>query len=157
MTHKRESEIRPESGADTDILNDVISVCRDGEALYSHVAGQVEDQQLRNMFSDMAQVRAAIVGELTAEVAIRGVKPKRSGSLTGNIRRWYLDARQDFSDYQDKEFIAQLEVTETRSLTVLRTAVSKVSDRSLAFRLSSLVASFQISHDRMKLLKQSYK
>ncbi|MFT4861120.1 MAG: hypothetical protein ACI95C_000321 [Pseudohongiellaceae bacterium] len=157
MKQKHESPMKPKAHADADILNDVISVCRDGEALYSYVAKQVQDQQSRNMFSDMARIRLKIVKELEAEVTVRGEKPTRSGSLIGGIRRWYIDARHSFSDYQDEEFIAQLEETEARSLAVLRTAVAKAQDPALVLRLSSLVASFQMAYDRMSLLKKSFK
>ncbi len=157
MTQKHEPQIQPKAHEDADILNDVISVCRDGAALYSYVAAQVLDQQSRNMFSEMAQIRSKIVNELEAEVKVRGAKPTRSGSLIGSIRRWYIDARHSFSDYQDKEFIAQLEETEARSLAVLRTAVAKAQDPTLVLRLSSLVASFQMAYDRMSLLKKSYR
>jgi uncharacterized protein (TIGR02284 family) len=156
MTPKHEPTVGPESLEDTDILNDVISVCRGGEALYSRAAAQVEDQHLRNMLSDMARVRSSIVNELAVDVGPTQVKPERSGAMIDDILCWYWDAQGSTTDYQDNGFIMQLERVETRALTLLRSAVSKLNNRALAFRLSSLVASLQISHDRMKLQKHSY-
>jgi len=147
----------PDAKDDAEILNDVISVCRDGEKLYRYVAEQVDDQQSRNMFSEMARVRFQIVKELETEVAHRGADSKRSGTMIGKIIRWYVDAKNHFVDYHQKEFVEQLVETESRSLKILRGAVREVSDKSLAVRLSSLVATFQIAHDRMTLLKKSYK
>ncbi len=156
MSTQAEVQKTDTASEDADVLNDVISVCRDGEALYSYAAAQVQDQRSRNLFSDMARVRSKIVEELEAEVADRGVKPIQSESLSGRIRRWYLDAMHTVTDYHDKEFINELQETENRSVVVLRTAVSQVKDEALVMRLSSLVASFQIAHDRMRLLKESY-
>ena len=157
MTQKHEAETRLHARDDAEILNDIILVCREGETLYSHVATQVQDQQSRNLFVNMAEVRLKIAQELEAEAAVRGVELSNSGCQIDNIRRWYTEARHRFSQYHDKEFIAQLDETEKKSLAVLRTAVSKVTDKALAFRLSSLVASFQIVHDRMQKYKESYR
>lgn len=142
---------------DAETLNDVISVCRDGERLYRYVAEQVEDQRLRNMFSDMAGVRLQILQELGSEVALRGAIPKKTGTIAGEISRWYVDARSRFINFSDREFIDQIEETEERTLRVLRRAVQAVEDRSLMFKLASLVATFQMSHDRMRAIQKSYR
>ncbi|GJM11691.1 MAG: hypothetical protein DHS20C12_00940 [Pseudohongiella sp.] len=147
----------PEASEDAEILNDVISVCRDGEQLYRHVADRVSDQQSRNIFLDMARVRCQIVKELQSEVALRGAEPRSSETVVGKISRWYVEARSHFVDYKERAFIDELEETEERSLKILRTAVRKVEDKTLVYRLSSLVATFQMAHDRMRLLKASYK
>lgn len=151
------TEYDPEAKEDAEILNDVISVCRDGEDLYRYVADRVEDQQSRNIFSDMAKVRSNIVKELESEVILRGVEPKKSGTFVGAISKWYIDAKSRFVDYTERAFIEQLEETEQRSLKVLRTAVREIEDKSLVFRLSSVVATFQMAHDRMSALKHSYR
>ena len=146
----------PDAKGDAEILNEIISVCRDGEKLYRHVAEQVEDQQLRNMFSEMASVRLQIVSELKSEVMLRGCEPNCEGTMVGRLSRWYVDARSRFSNFADRVFIDQLEETEERTLKVLRSSVKQVDDRTLVVRLSSLVASFQISHDRMRAIQSSY-
>lgn len=141
---------------DAEILKNVISVCRDGEKLYRYVAEQVQDQQSRNIFSNMARVRSQIVNELESEMILRGAEPSRSGTVVGSISRWYVGARSHFVNYKEKEFVEQLKETEDRSMKILRSAVQKVEDKSLAYRLSSLVATFQIDHDRIQSLKASY-
>ncbi len=146
----------PEAIEDAEILNDVIAVCRDGEKFYRHVAEHVEDQRLRNMFADMAQVRLQIVRELGSEVAMRGVSPRKTGTVVGQITAWYVDARSHFLSFYDKEFIAQSEKTEDEALKVLRSGVQAVEDKSLMFKLASLVATFQMSHDRMRSIRKLY-
>lgn len=157
MGQQPHSVIAPDNKEDAEILNDIVAVCRDGEKLYRHVANQVENQQLRNMFSDMARVRLRIARELESEVALRGQIPKGTGTMVGKITRWYVEARSHFINFGDRVFIDQLEETEERTLGVLRSAVQKVEDKSLVYRLSSLVATFQMSHDRMRAIQKSYR
>ena len=157
MDPETENELDPVAKEDAEILYDVIKVCRDGEMLYRHVAGQVEDQQSRNIFSYMARVLSKIVRELESEVLIRVAKPKKIGSAAGQISQWYSGAKSRFVDYHDKAFIDQLVETTERSLQVFRAAVREVEDRSLVYRLSSQVASFQIAYDRMRTFKNSYR
>ncbi len=141
---------------DAVVLNDIVSVCRDGEKLYRYAAEQVEDQQLRNMFTEMASVRLKIARELESAVALLGTKPNRTGTMAGKISHWYVEARSHFVNYADKVFIDQLEKTEDKTLKVLRSAVQEVDDKSLMFRLSSLVALFQMSHDKMRSIQKLY-
>ena len=157
MGSKTSGERDPDAMEDADVLNDIISVCRDGERLYRHVAEKVEDQRLRNMFAEMASVRLKIVRELESEVILRGAELKRAGSVVGMISRWYLDARSRFTNYTERVFIDQLEETEDKTLRILRSAVQEVEDKSVMFRLSSLVATFQMSHDRMLAIQKPHK
>lgn len=144
----------PAAKEDAEMLNDVISVCRESEDLYRYVAEQVDDQYSRNMFSEMAKVRLQIVRELESGISIRGAAPRRSNTTIGKISRWYMDAKSHFVDYHEKEFVEQLEEIEGRLLKELRSAVREIKDKSLAFRLASLVATFQISYDRMIATKK---
>ena len=104
----------------------------------------------------MANVRLEIARELESEVILRGVSPNRTGTMVGKISRWYVDARSHFVNFTERVFIDQLEETEDKALRVLRAAVQEVEDKSLMFRLSSLVATFQMSHDRMRAIQKLY-
>lgn len=139
---------------DAKILNEVIAVCRDGCNFYRHAAQQVDDQTLRNLFLGMAGVKADIVNQLTPEVEACDVEANTSGTLVGRLRQWYADAKDNFSNYHDYIFIEQLEEAEDRTLSVLRKAVKSVESNRLASQLSSQVASAQMTHDRMKALKE---
>lgn len=141
---------------DAEILNIVIAVCRDGEEFLRYVADQVKGQQSRNAFLEMASVRSDIVQELESEVRARGLKPNETGTLGGKVTQWYSEAKGHFVDFDNFEFIEQLENVEKRSLLVLRKAVHEVKDQSLVYCLSSLVADIQMAHDRLRLLKQSF-
>lgn len=147
---------KPNNREDADILNDVIVICRDGEELYRHAAKQVGDQRIRNMYMEMARVRLQMLGELKIEESNLPSKSRHGGSVVGSSRRWYAAAKTR-ADFHQQDFVEQLQVTEKRALRALRILVKQLKNRSLMLRLSSLVATYQVSHDRMKYLKQSYK
>lgn len=142
---------------DMQILNDVIAVCEDGRALFQHVAEQASDQQSKNVFSGMASVRGDIVEEFAENTSQPINDAAFNGTGTGTLRQWYADAKARFSDNKELAFIEQIEASEKRSLSILKKAVKNISNRILAQRLASLTASFQISLDRLALLKETYK
>ena len=140
---------------DARILNDVISVCRDGWEFYDHAAHQVDDQTLKTLFQGMASIRSEIVREFEPQVAVRGVEPRQSRTVAGTLQQWYTEAKSRFTSYSDHVFIAQVEKTEDRTLAVLRKAVKLVENSRLANQLASQVASVQMTHDRIKALRES--
>lgn len=150
MTIENGAERGPPSSGDRNILSDVALVCREGMNLYSYIAAEVQTQKYRNLFYSMAEVRLRIAEELEAEIGFPKQPLNSSGDSGNQIRCWYLEARECFATYPVDELLLRLENIETKSLTLLRGSVPKVEDKDLAFRLASLVASFQIVHDRMK-------
>lgn len=142
---------------DVAILEDVIAVCEDGRQLYQHVADQVTDQQSRSFFSEMAKVRAKIVKELEDRAPNGATSQSAAGSVAKTVRKWYADAAAKFRKDEEIALIEQIEANEKQSLSVLKKAVKNVQDKTLAQRLASLTASFQMALDQMKYLKETYR
>lgn len=142
---------------DRKILSNVIAVCEDGRALFAHVSEQVSDQQSRNVFTSMAAVRAQIVDELAGQVSNTLDDSALDGTITGELRKWYTSAKVKFRDNKELAFIEEIEANEKRSLSILKKAVKNIHNRILSQRLASLTASFQISLDKMAVLKEVYR
>ncbi|MDC0598617.1 hypothetical protein OAP18_02080, partial [Gammaproteobacteria bacterium] len=111
------------------------------------------DQRSRNIFSEMADVCSKTVKVLESEISQLDITPLNSDSIVGKLRYCYADTKRSIKNYYDKEFMNKLEKNGNRTLNIMRAAVKKVEDRALAYRISSLAASFQISFDKMKKFK----
>ncbi|GAB1267838.1 hypothetical protein NBRC116493_10910 [Aurantivibrio infirmus] len=148
-----QQQTRPEKIHDAVIVNDIITICRDGKNFYRQAAQAVDDQALKNIFNGMADIRQDLVDELEPQVTYRGIDVAEFGSISGTIKIWYINAKEKFGDFGDRRFISQLTETESRTLNVMKAAVKAVDDNQLAGKLSSKIASIQMTYDRMKALK----
>lgn len=140
---------------DVAVLEDVIAVCEDGRKLYQQVAVQATDPQSSSFFAQLAEVRAQIVCELTDNAPQGTTTESAVGTAVRNFKRWYADATTRFHR-DEAALIEQIETNEKHFLATLKQAVKKLNDKTLAQRLASQTASFQIALDQMRFLKESH-
>lgn len=141
----------------TKILNDIISVTRNGKEFYEHAATKVDDSELMNLFARMATVKGQIVAGLATEVKALGDKPAEKGTMAGDLKQMYGDLRALLGD-KKYAYVAQLENSEDRLLKAFDEAIADkdtpVTTREILGRFLPEVRS---CHDVMRSRKLALK
>ena len=79
-----------------DVLENLITICRDGEKGYLHAAAHVEDPSLQAFFREQSLERARFARELSDQIESLGEKPAdTSGSLAGALHRAWFAIKGD--------------------------------------------------------------
>jgi len=107
----------------TKILNDIISVTRDGKEFYEHAATKVDDSELMILFARMATVKGQVVTGLSIEIKAMDDKPAEKGTLAGDVSQMYGDLRALLGN-KDYAYVAQLEDSEDRLLKAFDAALA---------------------------------
>jgi uncharacterized protein (TIGR02284 family) len=139
------------------ILNDVVSVTRDGKSFYEHAASKVDDVELKTLFTRMAAVKGEIVSGLSTQIKAMGATPSDHGTWVGEIEQRYGELRALLGD-KNYAYVAQLEDSEDRLLKAFDQAI-KDQDTPAAARdvLNRFLPEVRSCHDLMRSRKLSLK
>lgn len=139
------------------ILNDIISVTRDGQEFYEHAATKVDDSELMTLFARMAAVKGQIVSGLSTEVKALGEQPAETGTWTGNLSQMYGDLRAVLGD-KDYAYVAKLEDSEDRLLKAFDETIADVdTPASVREILGRYLPEVRSCHELMRTRKLALK
>ena len=143
----------------TKILNDIISVTRDGKEFYEHAATKVDDSELMTLFARMAAVKGQVVSGLSSEIEAMGDEPAEKGTLAGDLSQMYGDLRALLGN-KDYAYVAQLEDSEDRLLKAFDAALADTdtpaSTREILSRyLPEVRSCHEVMRSRKLALKQA--
>ena len=140
------------------ILNDLVSVARDGQDFYQHAADKVVDPDLKSLFTRIAGIKADIVATLSSEIkAAGGDKPTQSGTIVGELNKLYGDLRA-LAGGKDYAYVAQLEHSEDRLVKAFEDARNDndIAPSALAV-LNRLEPEVRQCHELMRTRKLALK
>jgi uncharacterized protein (TIGR02284 family) len=139
------------------ILNDIISVVRDGKAFYDTAIPKVRDPELKTLFTRMAAMKGEILTGLSAEVKSMGEAPAPEGTWTGDLSKLYGELRAAVGD-NDYAWVSQLENSEDRLLKAFDEAIQD-TDTPVTARatLNRFVPEVRACHDIMRSRKHALK
>ena len=139
------------------MLNDLVSLARDGKGFYEHAATKVIDPELKTLFTRIAVVKGEIVTGLSNEIKAMGDKPAESGTLVGEINKLYGELRALVGN-KDYAYVAQLEDSEDRLLKAFNEARNdkEVSEHALIV-LNRLAPEVRQCHEMMRTRKLALK
>lgn len=138
----------------THLLNDIISVAKDGADFYDQAQRQVDDPQLRQVFSRMAGAKRELISGLSSQVRNLGQEPPRDGTALGSLRETYTKLRAALGRDDAKLYAQQLEQAEDRLLDHMRTAVREAGPE-IRGSLETYLPEVQACHDEMRNLKHT--
>ena len=85
-----------------DTLENLIEVCRDGQAGYREAAEHVKDHELKKLLSEISLERARFAGDLESEAVRYGkADVDRSGSALGAIHRGWTGLKASLGGGDD--------------------------------------------------------
>ena len=91
------------------ILNDLITICKDGEQGFLKVAEEVIEQKLKTIFNDRAKACKEAGAELQGYVTKLGETPTDSGSILGALHRGWIDVKSAVTDRSTYEILNECE------------------------------------------------
>ena len=137
-------------------LNDLIQVLVDGQKFYEEAAPEVRPD-LRQLFTNMASTKGAIVADLQRHVAAAGKDPEEGGSVTGSFLKLYAEVRTSIASDTNGEYVIQLESFEDRILESFRDAAANSDDPEVRAIAQRHLPQVTKDHDDMRALKRSAK
>lgn len=138
------------STQDSELLNEIITLCHDGALFYREAASGVKSLELSSMFREMAEQREQIAADISEKVRRMGEEPAYGGTLVGRMRTMYADVRARLSSDVDYQYVKELEVAEQRTLDALKEGVRQVEYPVLAEELALHLAAIQLMQDRVR-------
>jgi len=140
----------------TSELNELIEITRDGKVFYEHARDEVNDVELKALFTDMAQAKTEVINALQGKVLANNDKPATGGTLMGKARQVYADTKAALSSDEGATYIAELEEAEDRILHAFEHAMDG-HEPDLRPELATQMPKVRACHDRMRDLKKAQK
>lgn len=88
-------------------LNELIEYCKDGQHGYHTAAEDVKNPELKSLFNNFAEQRAAFAGQLREQVKTLGGDPDAHGSITGAAHRAWIDIKSVVSRGDEAAILAE--------------------------------------------------
>ena len=106
-------------------LNDLIATCQDGEAGFLEAAEGTRDARTRDVFLEHARARGRFANELRVLAAEAGMRPRKSGPMTGALHRGWIHLREAVEGHDEGAIIAEVEHGEDAALEAYRRALGQ--------------------------------
>jgi len=91
------------------VLNSLIETTLDSANGYKEAAENIGDAELRTMFTERAERRREIAGQLQAEVRSFGGEPQDDQSTMGKMHNKFVDLKTSMGADSDKSVIDEVE------------------------------------------------
>ena len=139
------------------ILNDIVSVVRDGKSFYETATPKVHDPELKELFRRMGAMKGEVLTGLSAEVKAMGETPAPEGTWTGDLAKLYGELRALVGD-TDYAWVAQLEDSDDRLVKAFDQAIQDTSTPVTArATLNRFLPEVRACHDIMRSRKHALK
>ena len=148
------NETRPQAEAllanDYSISVGVSCLCQESSDLLRDAAITVHSPQIRQTLSEIAMSRASLLRQLNACAEENPSCFDFATDLVQDGRTNYQRIRSQLGELSDKQLLEALYLADVSAAHDLREAVKAVSNTLIACLLSSAVATFQISSDKLR-------
>ncbi|MFH1498764.1 MAG: PA2169 family four-helix-bundle protein [Verrucomicrobiota bacterium] len=139
-----------------DELNELIAICKDGEAGYQAAAGDTEDVLLKGLFQELSEQRAHCAHELQNTVALLGNSPRESSSVGGTLHRRWIDIKSLLVKNDAHAVLAECERGEDAAVAAYRQALAaEVIPPDIKNIITLQAADVQAAHDKIRDLRDS--
>ena len=137
------------------VLNGLIQTCRDGQEGFRTAAEGVEDEELRQLFSDYSRQRAQFVGELQGEVRRLGGDPENEGSVVAALHRGWIDVKAAVTGRDEKSIISECERGEDSALANYREALDRDLPANVRAAVERQFTKVKEAHDHVRALERT--
>lgn len=91
------------------VLNHLVETCRDGEHGFRFAAEHAVDDEVRDLFTTLADERARFVDELLPHVRRLGGQGVEAGTTAGAIHRGWMTIKTTLTGHHDAVLLAEAE------------------------------------------------
>lgn len=138
-------------------LQSLLSINIDSYKGWDHAAEHTKDLQLQGFFLEMSDSRKRNADELRSLVYNAGEEPTESGSISGQLHRWWIDAKQALVGGDAQSALNEAERGEDAIKNTYEKAISDIHDARALDVVQRQFQSVRASHDRVKALRDRYK
>ena len=137
-----------------DHLNELVAICKDGEAGYRDAAEETKSPELQTLFSRLARQRADFVIELQRAVTALDCEPRDSSHLAGKLHRGWINLKAAIVSNDAHAVLAECERGEDAAVAAyakaLKEAPLDTHQRALVDAQSQAV---KAAHDQIRDLR----
>jgi uncharacterized protein (TIGR02284 family) len=137
------------------VLNDLIQTSKDGEEGFrtcAEDAGQ-RDARLKTLFEDRSSGCSSAALELQELVRALGGDPSKSGTVSGNLHRQWLNIKSMITGNDDEAVLNECERGEDAALKSYREALQKDLPANIRMVVERQYQGVLANHDRIKALR----
>ena len=104
-------------------LNDLVETLKDGQYGYQHASENVEDSDLKTLFSSYTAQRSKFAGELQQELVRMGEpEPETESTVTGALHRGWINLKSALSGGGRHAVLAECERGEDHAVNIFKKA-----------------------------------
>jgi uncharacterized protein (TIGR02284 family) len=137
----------------TDTLNELIQICRDGDAGFTAAAEAVDDPALRSELVEYSAQRRRFAEELQFRVASTGEDPVERGSIAGALHRGWIDLRTAIATNDRYAILSECERGEDAAVAAYRKAMESELPPEYDTIVQLQSEDVLRTHDRVKALR----
>ena len=139
-----------------DTLNDLTEILKDGEHGFRTAAKDVEAPELAALFNRYATQRAEFAATLQAHVVALGAKVDKSGSITGDLHRGWINLKAALSTNEPHAVLSEAERGEDAAVAAYRKALDQGDlDQPTRDLISRQYTEVKAAHDHVRTLRDS--
>lgn len=133
-----------------EILENLISTCKDGETGYLHAASQVKDPELKDYFTAQSAERTRLMGQLEQATERLGSRSaEASGTVAAALHRAWFEIKGDLG-MGDEAILESVEQGEDAAKKAYEEALaSGITGEPLAL-IQEQASSVRAAHDRVR-------
>ncbi len=137
-------------------LNGLIETCKDGQEGFKQAAEGVERSDLKSLFYEFSQQRAAFAGDLQSLVQTLGGDPENSGSFAGSIHRGWINIKSAVTGKDEAAILNECERGEDSAKNQYKEALEEALPDYIRKTVQEQFTSVMQAHDRVKALRDAY-
>jgi uncharacterized protein (TIGR02284 family) len=138
-----------------DTLNHLIAIAKDGVNGMRSAAENAKDPSLRSTLERLGRERDRIASDLQSTVQSLGGSPDDSGTMLGTTHRWFMNAKDAITGFDDRRLLEECERGEDYAVKEFREALGQELPGGIAQRVQSWFTQVQSSHDEIKHLRDA--
>jgi uncharacterized protein (TIGR02284 family) len=141
----------------TSELNHMLEICRDGQNGFKAAAEAVDDPSLKAELMQYSMQRQDFAGDLKSAIESLGEAPHDGGSVSAALHRGWINLKAAVAKQDNHAVLAECERGEDAAVKAYREAVLRGLPVVLLPLAESHLEQIQRVHDRVKMLRDTYK
>lgn len=137
----------------TEVLNDLIQTCLDGESGFQSASNAMNDPALQKELAGYASQRRNFAGELRNRVIAEQEDPTEHGSVSGALHRGWLNIRTAISSNDRHAILAECERGEDVAVENYRKAIEADLPSEYDGLIQAQYDEVLRTHDRIRSLR----
>jgi uncharacterized protein (TIGR02284 family) len=143
------------SAGPTEVVNDLIEICVDGQKGFEAAAKAVDDPTIKDELVGYSWQRQQFAQDLRSRMKSLGEEPGHHGSVSGAMHRGWMDVKSALGASSGHSILAECERGEDVAEKVYREAMSSGLPPEYSKVVETQYQTIQRTHDRIKALRDA--